>query len=182
MFRKLFFRYPGIAFLFVVLPISVFSQQMNDWENPAFVELNKEKPHATSMLFDTKQKVIADDYTASPYYQSLNGSWKFSYVPRHTERSLDFFKPALDTKSWSEIKVPSNWEVEGFGIPIYTNIVYPFPKNPPLIGGDNPVGTYRKEFEVPATWDGRQVFLHFGSISGCAFVYVNGQKVGMSKV
>jgi beta-galactosidase len=159
-----------------------FSQQVNDWENPAFVDLNKEKPHATAMLFDTKQKVIGDDYATSPYYQSLNGSWKFVYVPRHTERSLDFFKQDLDTRSWNDIKVPSNWEVEGFGIPIYTNIVYPFPKNPPLIGGDNPVGTYRKEFEVSSEWDGRQVFLHFGSISGCAFIYVNGQKVGMSKV
>ncbi len=161
---------------------AVFSQQVNDWENPAFVDLHKEKPHATAMLFDTKQKVIADDYATSPYYQSLNGSWKFVYVPRQTERSLDFFKQDLDTRSWSDIKVPSNWEVEGYGVPIYTNIVYPFPKNPPLIGGDNPVGTYRKEFQIPSNWDGRQIFLHFGSISGCAFVYVNGQKAGMSKV
>lgn len=165
----------------LTLSFPAFAQTNNDWENPSFFEMNKEKPRATSMLFTSKEDVAADDYSRSSFYQSLNGSWKFLYVPRHTERPLDFYSDNTDTKSWSDLVVPSNWETEGHGIPIYTNITYPFPKNPPFIGGDNPVGTYRKEFEVPENWNGRQTFLHFGSISGCAFIYVNGQKVGMSK-
>lgn len=154
----------------------------NDWENPALFELNKEKPRATGILFAQAADVVADDYSRSPFFKSLNGNWKFHYAARHTERPLDFYIPGKELSGWKDIAVPSNWEVEGFGIPIYTNIVYPFPKDPPFIGGDNPVGTYRREFEIPGSWNDQQVFLHFGSISGCAFIYVNGQKAGMSKV
>ncbi|MEO7768821.1 MAG: sugar-binding domain-containing protein, partial [Ferruginibacter sp.] len=153
----------------------------NDWENPLLYELNKEKPHATFMLFDKKEDVATDDYNKSPFYQSLNGDWKFVYVDKYKNRQQDFFKTGLDDSKWSNIQVPSNWELKGFGIPIYTNITYPFPKNPPFIGEDNPVGTYRKTFTIPQNWDEKEIILQFGSITGCAFVYVNGQKVGMTK-
>lgn len=153
----------------------------NDWENPQFYELNKEKPHATFMLFDKKQDVAEDDYNRSPYYKSLNGTWKFVYVDKYANRQQDFYRTDLDDSKWNNIPVPSNWELKGFGIPIYTNITYPFPKNPPYIGENNPVGTYRREFTVPDNWDGNEVMLQFGSITGCAFVYVNGEKVGMTK-
>lgn len=161
---------------------SLFAQQAkNDWENPRLYELNKEKPHATFILYDNINDVMADDYSRSPYYQSLNGIWKFVYTGKYANRVANFYEEGLDTRTWNEITVPSNWELKGFGIPIYTNIVYPFPKNPPFVGDDNPVGTYRREFTVPDDWSDRQIMLHFGSITGCAFVYVNGQKVGMSK-
>lgn len=166
----------------LLLTTGLFSQSANnDWENPALFELNKEKPHATFLLFDKQQDVVADDYSRSPYYQSLNGNWKFTYVDKHEDRIRDFYREDLPTASWKDIKVPSNWEIEGFGIPIYTNITYPHPRTPPFIGKDNPVGTYRKEFTIPANWDGHEVILYFGSVSGCGFVYVNGQKVGMTK-
>ena len=153
----------------------------NDWENPQLYELNKEAPHATFMLFNRKEDVVADDYSRSPFYQSLNGTWKFVYVDKYKDRQTDFYKPTLDDSRWNTIPVPSNWERKGFGIPIYTNITYPFPRNPPFIGEHNPVGTYRKTFTVPTSWAGKEVILNFGSISGCAFVYVNGQKVGITK-
>jgi beta-galactosidase len=155
--------------------------QGNDWENPQLYEQNKEKPHATFMLFDKPEDVKADDYNRSPYYQLLNGTWKFHYDARHATRIQNFAGTDLDDSKWGNINVPSNWELEGYGIPIFTNITYPFPKNPPYVGDDNPVGTYRRQFTVPASWDGRETLIHFGSITGCAFVYVNGQKVGMSK-
>ena len=159
-----------------------FGQQgNNDWENPALYELNKEKPHATYMLFSKKQDVAGDDYTKSPFFKSLNGTWKFVYVDKYADRIKDFYRTDLNDTKWNTIAVPSNWEREGFGIPIYTNIVYPFPKNLPFIGENNPVGTYRRTFTVPASWSGSEVMLKFGSITGCAFVYVNGQKVGMTK-
>jgi len=155
--------------------------QNNDWENPQIVDWNKERPHATFMVFDKKQDVVSDAYDRSPYYLSLNGTWKFVYVDKYADRSLDFYKTDLNDSKWKTIPVPSNWEREGFGIPIYTNIIYPYPKNPPFIGENNPVGTYRKQFIIPSNWDGREVILQFGSITGCAFVYVNGQKVGITK-
>src|SRR5690606_11196149 len=102
----------------------------NDWENPQLVDMNKEKPRATFMLFDNQKDVIADDYSKSPYYKLLNGEWKFSYVGKYADRPKDFYRTDFEDKNWAEIPVPSNWELKGFGIPIYTNIIYPFPKNP----------------------------------------------------
>ncbi|RYZ54467.1 MAG: hypothetical protein EOO14_14245, partial [Chitinophagaceae bacterium] len=171
-----------LLFLLAQTALLVPAQQPNnDWENERFFEWNKESPHATFMLFDKKADVAKDDYSQSPYYKSLNGNWKFVYVDKHADRIKDFYRTNLNDASWTSIPVPSNWELKGHGIPIYTNIVYPHAKNPPFIGDDNPVGTYRKTFTVPQAWAGKEVILQFGSISGCAFVYVNGQKVGMTK-
>src|SRR3954468_9069777 len=165
----------------LLLTTTMFAQSRNDWENPQLFEVNKEQPHATFMLFSNAQDVTKDDYNSSPYYQSLNGIWKFVYADKYANRIQDFYRTGLNTDTWNDIQVPSNWELQGFGIPIYTNIIYPFPKNPPYVGENDPVGTYRREFTVPEDWNGREVLLHFGSITGCAFVYINGQKVGMSK-
>ncbi|RZK60127.1 MAG: DUF4981 domain-containing protein [Pedobacter sp.] len=155
--------------------------QNNDWENPNLVDQGKEKAHASFMLFDSEKEVIEDDYAKSSYYQSLNGQWKFNYVDKYADRVKDFYKTDLNDGGWANINVPSNWELNGFGIPIYTNITYPYPKNPPFIGENNPVGTYRKTFSIPENWENREILIHFGSITGCAFIYVNGKKVGMTK-
>ncbi|HLP36026.1 glycoside hydrolase family 2 TIM barrel-domain containing protein [Lacibacter sp.] len=152
-----------------------------DWENPRLVDANKEAPHASFLLFDRKEDVLSDDMKRSTFYQSLNGTWKFSYTDNFRNRPLDFFKTNFNDATWSNLPVPSNWELQGFGMPIYTNIIYPFPKNPPFVGNDNPVGSYRKEFTVPDNWSDKDVLLHFGSITGCALVYVNGQQVGITK-
>lgn len=171
-----------LAPLFIIMFISVATfSQSNDWENPQLYEVNKEAPHASFMLFNQQQDVFADEYSRSSYHHSLNGTWKFIYADKHADRIKDFYRTDLAENGWSDIAVPSNWELKGFGTPIYTNITYPYPKNPPFIGENNPVGTYRKEFTVPGNWDDNEVILHFGSITGCAFVYVNGQKVGMTK-
>lgn len=170
------------VFLSALFFVNICSAQtINDWENPQLFEQNKERPHVSFMLYDNMRDAIADDYARSPYYQSLNGTWKFVYVDKYADREKEFFTTTLNDSKWNNIDVPSNWEIKGFGVPIYTNIVYPHPKTPPAIGPINPVGTYRKQFTIPESWNGREVLLHFGSISGCAFIYVNGQKVGMSK-
>jgi beta-galactosidase len=171
----------GIAAM-LLLVSNVFSQRTtNDWENPTLIDVNKEASHVPFMLFETQADVVADDYSRSPFYQSLNGTWKFVYTAKHADRINDFYRTDLNSSNWKDISVPSNWELQGFGIPIYTNITYPHPKTPPFIGENNPVGTYRKEFTVNENWNDKEVILHFGSISGCAFVYVNGQEVGMTK-
>lgn len=172
----------GALFWVSFLQVPKAQSQVKDWENPLYYEAGKEAPHATFMLYTDKAAVVKDDFTQSPFYQSLNGNWKFNYTAKVGERIIDFYKPELNTSQWREIPVPSNWELQGYGVPIYTNITYPFPKNPPYVGEDNPVGTYRREFSVPPGWKGKEIMLHFGSITGCAFVYVNGKKVGMSKV
>jgi beta-galactosidase len=171
-------------FLLVIgclLQLTRASAQNNDWENPTLVDQGKERPHVNFMLFDNENDVVKDDYSKSEYYKSLNGTWKFNYVAKHADRFKDFYRTDLNDANWANISVPSNWELKGFGIPIYTNITYPHPRTPPLIGADNPVGTYRRNFSVPANWKDSEVLLHFGSITGCAFVYVNGKKVGMTK-
>lgn len=118
----------------------------------------------------------------SALYQSLNGSWKFNIVKNPSQRPMDFFAVNLDDSNWKNIQVPSNWEIEGFDIPIYTNITYPFPKNPPFINGDyNPVGSYRRTFTIADSWKDKEIILHFGSISGYAKVFLNGKEVGMTK-
>lgn len=171
-----------LLFAIVLFGNTAFAQSKNnDWENQQLIDQNREKTHASFMLFTKAEDVKADEYRRSPYYLSLNGTWKFQYVDKYADRTKDFYRTDLNDLKWNTIPVPSNWELKGFGTPIYTNIVYPFPKNPPFIGENNPVGTYRREFAVPAGWDGREVLLQFGSITGCAFVYVNGQKVGMTK-
>ncbi|WP_224998631.1 glycoside hydrolase family 2 TIM barrel-domain containing protein [Cesiribacter sp. SM1] len=155
----------------------------NEWENHQVYERNKEKGHATFILYDNAAAARKGDKQQSPYYQSLNGKWKFNLVKKPADRPKDFYQPGLNDGDWDEIPVPSNWEIEGYDTPIYTNIVYPFPKNPPFVDNEyNPVGTYRRTFTLPATWMDREVMLHFASISGYAQVYVNGQEVGMSKV
>ena len=171
-------RFPGAAYSPAPDP--------REWQDPTLVEQGQLPPRASFRLFDQPAAALAapaDSAARSPWQQSLNGTWKFSYVDRPADRPLNFFAPGFDDTGWQAIRVPGNWEMQGFGLPIYTNVAYPFPKNPPYIDGSyNPVGTYRRRFTVPAGWAGRTVVLHFGSIAGCGFVFVNGQRVGLSKV
>jgi len=169
---------------FLFLGFSSQSQTTpNDWENPLVFQINKETPKATFIPYADETTAIADDYAKSPYYQLLNGKWKFNWVPKPDDRPLDFYKESYDVSNWKEIKVPSNWEIQGYGIPIYENMTYPHGLNAPFIPhNDNPVGSYRLNFDVPASWDGRRVYLHFASGAAAMYVWVNGQKVGYSEV
>jgi beta-galactosidase len=164
--------------LFVQLPAQAQLFDQTEWEKPQVVERGKEKPHAFFIPLANTNETAA----SSSRIQSLNGQWKFQYVDKPADRPLNFFETNYNDQSWKTIPVPSNWELQGFGIPIYTNINYPFPKNPPFIDhAYNPVGSYRRQFTVPEDWKEAQTFLHFGSVAGCLYVWVNGRQVGMSK-
>ncbi len=153
-----------------------------EWEDEKIVHINLEKPHATFTTYQTISDALNDNFSASSSYKLMNGDWKFNHVDQPERRPLNFYQANFDDTQWKTIKVPGNWELNGFGIPIYTNIVYPFPKNPPFIDhAFNPVGTYRKEFTVPENWEGKETFIHFGSVSGAMYLYINGQEVGLSK-
>ncbi len=168
------------------------AQQVPDWENPRVFGINKELPHATLTPYPSERAAQNAGAQASPFVQSLNGQWKFHWVKQPSERPVDFYKPDYDVSAWKEIRVPSNWEMEGYGTPIYTNITYPFQRDAPRVTSEppkeytayrdrNPVGSYRRTFRVAADWRGRQIFLVFNGVNSAFYVWVNGQKVGYSQ-
>lgn len=152
-----------------------------EWENPEIFQINREAPRATFYMYP-EGKTAQSSWEDSPLYQSLNGTWDFYYTDSVQARPTDFYKADFDLGGWDKIEVPSNWEMKGFGIPIYTNITYVFPKNPPYIPHSmNNVGSYKRTFEINDNWDGKDVFLHFAGVSGAMYVWVNGQQVGYNE-
>jgi len=170
-------------FLFLVTNAQVPKWENAEWENPEIFQINREAPTASFYRYESVKKALENEsWENSAFYQSLNGKWDFKYVESVPERPIDFFNSDFDTSAWDKISVPSNWELEGYGIPIYTNIVYPFPKNPPYIPHDeNPVGSYKRNFEIPQNWTGKNIYLHFEGVSGATFVWINGKEVGYSE-
>ena len=109
--------------------ISVNGQTLDSiWENPAVIEINKLPPRATFFPFSSKELATRNDVSKADNYISLNGIWKFNWVKSPELRPVDFYQDHFNTESWNDIKVPSNWELQGYGIPIYTNTEYPFNK------------------------------------------------------
>ncbi len=152
------------------------------WEDPAISQINKEKPRASFIPYSSREQAITDDIWSSPYVQTLNGTWKFHLSQNPDERPFWFFKDDYRIKDWDDIEVPSNWELQGFDYPIYTNVPYPHAKTPPLIQKHyNPVGSYKRNFNVPADWKDKEVFIHFGAASSFVNVWVNEQYVGYSE-
>jgi len=176
--------------LVLLLPLCSFasgkiSSAANDWENPDVIGRNKLPPTATMYRFDSSHEARKGTRDVSPYVKLLNGTWKFHWVKHPGQRPTDFFLESFSDADWKDIQVPSNWERQGFGQPIYSNITYPFDKNPPYIAGDNgnPVGSYRRTFTVPVEWsaDQRRMLLHFAGVESAFYVWVNGEKVGYSQ-
>ncbi|PJJ09300.1 beta-galactosidase [Flavobacterium sp. 1] len=156
--------------------------EKNDWENPGVFQINREPARASFLPYADEVSAISDNYASSPWYFSLNGKWKFSWSPTPDQRPKDFYKLDYSTLNWKELQVPSNWELNGYGIPIYTNITYPFDRNPPFINhSDNPVGSYKRDFVLPENWDKRHVYLHFEAGTSAMYIWVNGEKVGYTE-
>ena len=170
---------------------TLFAAQ-NDWENEQVFGVNKEPAHATYIPYASLEQAQADVAEYSPFYITLNGTWKFNWVKHPDMRPMDFYKTDFDVSYWDDIPVPSNWQMQGYGTPIYTNVTYPFAKDWPNIMTPvpehwtkhdlpNPVGSYRRNFDVPKDWSGREIFLHFAGVKSAMTVWVNGQKVGYSQ-
>jgi beta-galactosidase len=158
------------------------AQVVPDWENPSVVGINKEPARASAFAFETLGLARENVRESSEYFQLLNGDWRFNWVRSPAERPQDFYMEGYDDSGWDFIPVPSNWEVQGYGVPIYLNHPYEFEKNPPFIHHDyNPVGSYRTSFQVPPTWRDREVFLHFGAVKSAMYLWINGQRVGYSQ-
>ncbi len=173
-----------VTCLFSLLLYISYAQSFTftEWENEKIVDINKEPPRATFMAFPNEALALTNEFSQSPWYKSLNGTWKFHYAEHPEHRPVDFYKADLNDAGWKTIAVPGNWELNGFGLPIYTNIIYPFPANPPYIDHSfAPVGTYRTSFSIPESWTDKEIVLHVGSVTGAMYLYINGQPVGFTK-
>jgi beta-galactosidase len=189
---RLFFH--GLLLGLVCLPGRAYAADAPlppEIERPECLGINKEPWHATLMPYYNMREALAANRRASSFCRSLNGPWKFNWVKRPEERPVDFYKPDFDASGWKELPVPSNWEVFGYGTPSYRNNGYIFQKDFPHVMSEppanftayverNPVGSYRREFDLPAEWKGRRVFLTFFGVDSALFLWVNGRKVGYS--
>lgn len=157
--------------------------QVNDWENPMVVGINRLPMHNTSVSFPDENSAMKVDVKTSSRYKDLNGKWKFFWTTTPDESPQNFYKTDFNSKNWSTIDVPGNWELQGYGTAIYTNVVYPFvPVDPPLVpDDDNPTGCYITEFDIPSDWKDMQITLHFGGVSSAFYCWINGEFVGYSE-
>ncbi len=167
---------------------SVFSQNAPpaDWENPQLTGIGNERPHASYVPYDRVADALQDDRAASPFFVLLNGTWKFNWSENPDKWPVNFCSDAFDVSQWKDIRVPVTIEVEGYGYPIYVNQSYEFvhlmKPDPPRVPHDyNPVGTFRRDFDVPVTWNGREIFVRFEAVKSFCYVWVNGIRAGMGK-
>ena len=154
------------------------------WQAIQVVAVNKEKPRSSFMSYADRETALTSRFEKSPYYSLLNGTWKFFFVDSYKDLPQNITDPSVNTSSWDDITVPGNWEVQGHGVAIYTNHGYEFkPRNPqpPLLPEANPVGVYRRDIEIPASWDNRDIYLHIGGAKSGLYVYLNGKEVGYSE-
>lgn len=177
-----------------------------EWESPELLALNKEQPHAWFFSFADKEsarKVLPEN---SPYWKSLDGQWKFHWVGNPEERPTDFYKPDYNVEGWDNITVPSCWNVEGiqkdgslkYGTPVYVNQPVIFRINrtvgdwkkgvmrtPPedwtTYKDRNEVGSYRRTFNIPESWKGKEIYINFDGVNSFFYLWINGRYIGFSK-
>ena len=159
------------------------SAQQNDWENQYVLSINREPARASFIPYAEKP---------GDMQMSLDGMWKFNWTKTPDEQPADFYKKDFNDASWTTFPVPGDWEVNGYGTPIYSSSGYTFKIDPPFVMKEpkrkytafierNPTGCYRRTFTVPAGWNGKEVYIHFGSVASAFYVYVNGRQVGYSE-
>ena len=174
----------SIIALMLSLPTQAQKSTPQDWENPHVQGTNKLPYHATLQL-PSKQKECQE-------ILSLDGRWKFHWAKDPDARPADFYKVDFDVSAWDEIIVPGNWQLQGFGKPIYVNMQYPFHRDRPNVMGEpnkdwyaydhrNPVGCYVTFVDVTKEMLSKNLILHFGGVHSAMYVWVNGQKVGYSQ-
>jgi beta-galactosidase len=179
--------YKILTFLILIFLSSIITLASNrpEWDNVSIFKVNVEESHTTMMVYPDVDQAVTGNPVKSPWYISLNGSWKFYCSENPASRPINFFNPDYDVSHWQTIQVPSNYQLLGYDIPIYTNVLYPFPAKegePPVVPKENnSVGSYRTEFLVSRHWDDRQIFLHFDGVDSAFYVWVNGQKVGYNE-
>ena len=187
-------RITFLASLLLLASGELFSQQNSTskpyldtiFENPAVQEINRMPMRSHYFAFENSEKAAKNDYKSSERYINLNGKWKFLWKEDYKQLPKTFYTANYNDSHWDNVNVPSVWELNGYGIPIYVNASYEFAMknpNPPDIPDDIPQagGLYRKEFVIPAQWKEEKIYLHLGAVKSAFKLYVNGQFVGVGK-
>jgi len=154
---------------------------MPDWTEPRVVGRNRLDAHTDVFPFPDERSACNDDPTGSPWVRRLNGEWAFDLAETPGEAPDAFLDDEFDASAFDRIEVPLNWQLDGHGAPHYTNVVYPFPVDPPEVPTENPTGSYRRTFYVDEDWDGRQIRLRFEGVDSAYHLWVNGERVGYSE-
>jgi beta-galactosidase len=160
-----------------------FLSDIYSWlENPSVFELNQEEGHTPLVPYMSVNEALINDKQKADSYLSLNGTWKYQYSEVPEEIPAGFFKENFNDSKWDTIHVPSNWEMQGFGDPLFRNVKTPFPPDPPNIPREyNPTGTYRKAFTIPSGWENKEIILRMEKTASASFVWINGKEVGYNE-
>lgn len=172
--------------------MSRIPEAVPDWENPQVFELGRRPPRTVAWPHPDLASALAGDYDHSPWVQSLNGAWRFHWSPTPADRPREFWREDTDCDGWGMLPVPSQWELHGHGTPLYSNITYPFRMAPPRVTDEppeawtsfaerNPVGSYRREFQVTDAQLTGRLRLHFAGVRAAMYVWVNGCRVGYAQ-
>lgn len=154
---------------------------MNDWENPAVLHRNRLPARAYKFPYPDETTALSGERGASRWFRLLNGEWKFNYAENPASAPERFYEEDFNVSEWDNIPVPYSWQMLGYGKPHYTNVMYPFPVDPPHVPTENPTGSYRRDFFLPEEWSDRRTLLRFEGVDSAFYVWVNGQQVGFSK-
>ena len=157
------------------------ARSLPEWENHQLVGRDRLPPRARFIPFADAVAAGSFDRGNSTRYALLNGVWRFHYAESPAEAPIGFQQPGFDDTTWKSLPVPSCWQMHGFGHPHYTNVVYPFPLDPPRVPTENPTGSYRTTFHVPDDWKERRLLLRFEGVDSAFHVWVNGEEIGFSK-
>ncbi len=183
-------------------------KRRNDWENQHVTQINRYPMHSPYGAYETVAQALDGDRNASKYVKSLNGVWKFHMYDAPESVEEGFWNSEFDVSGWADMPVPSNWELQGYGKPVYTNMLYPFKRegrnalkegrsvgevfeieitkgqyelNAPYVPEKNLTGCYRRDFDIPQEYIGRDILIDFGGVESCFYLWVNGQCVGYSQ-
>lgn len=166
--------------------IAAIAQTFNEWRDPEVNHFGRAPMHSSFFAYESEEAAAAGRASESSNYLSLEGLWKFCWTAEYSDRPTDFWRPEYNDRSWATMPLPGIWELNGYGDPQYLNIGYPwreqFRNNPPFVPEKgNHTGSYRKSFKIPAEWAGRRIVAHFGSVTSCIYLWVNGRFVGYSE-
>ena len=169
-----------------MLALTASAQTFQEWRNPEINAVNRAPMHTNYFAYESAETAGKGLKENSANFLSLNGTWKFNWVKDADMRPTDFWQIGFNDKGWDDFQVPAVWELNGYGNPLYLNIGYAwsnhFKNNPPEVPvEDNHVGSYRREIVVPASWKGKDIIAHFGSVTSNMYLWVNGKYVGYSE-
>ena len=180
------YRHLTLCLATLALGLTAGAQTFTEWQDPKVNAVNRAPMHTHYFAYESEAAALKGCPESSANYLTVNGTWKFNWVRNADQKPTGFWTAGYDDKGWADMPVPGMWELNGYGDPIYVNNGYAwgnqFESNPPYVPSENNhVGSYRREFEIPAAWAGKDIFLHFGSVTSNIYLWINGKYVGYSE-